>query len=65
MTGYTIFRNGTAIATHRRDHRLLRHDGGARTRTYTYDVRAMDGAGNLSDPSNSAPVTTPACGHGR
>jgi chitodextrinase len=58
VTGYRIYRNGTEIASL-----------GAATSysdttvtpstTYSYVVRAIDAAGNLSDPSNTASVTTP------
>ena len=58
VTGYRIYRDGT----------LLNAVDGSVTRysdttvspstAYTYTVRAVDGAGNLSDPSVPASVTT-------
>ena len=59
VTGYRIYRGGGQIATI-----------GATTsysdttvtagNTYSYEVRALDGAGHLSGPSNTATATTPA-----
>lgn len=59
VTGYTVYRNGTQIGS----------TGTATTfsditaqpaTTYTYTVVAFDAAGNVSQPSNTATVTTPA-----
>ncbi|MGA8665257.1 MAG: choice-of-anchor Q domain-containing protein [Candidatus Dormiibacterota bacterium] len=61
VTGYTIYRNGTAVGT----------TGGALATTFTdvtaaastaysYAVDAFDGAGNHSALSTAVPVTTPA-----
>ena len=59
VTGYRIYRGGGLIATI-----------GATTsysdtsvtagNTYSYEVRALDGAGHVSGPSNTATATTPA-----
>ena len=59
VTGYRIYRGGGQIATI-----------GATTsysdttvtagNTYSYEVRALDGAGHVSGPSNTATATTPA-----
>ena len=56
MTGYKIYRNGNPLAdvgvqTTYVDGRV------APSTTYTYQVRARDASGNLSEPSNSASVT--------
>ena len=59
VTGYAIYRNGTALATIPPATGYSDTTVAANT-TYTYDVRAMDGAGNLSDAGSSPPVTTPA-----
>ena len=59
VTGYRVYRGGGQIATI-----------GATTsysdtsvtagNTYSYEVRALDGAGHVSGPSNTATATTPA-----
>jgi chitodextrinase len=59
VTGYDVYRNGSLLTT-----------GGAVTSyddtpvspsfTYQYQVLARDAAGNVSGPSNTATVTTPA-----
>jgi len=58
VTGYQIFRNGaqiaTAASTSYADTTVLANT------TYTYSIRAVDAAGNVSDWSNTAIVTTPA-----
>ena len=58
VTGYTVYRNGAAIATLGTT-TAYSDTSVAPDSTYQYDVRAMDGAGNLSDPSTSVSVTTP------
>jgi hypothetical protein len=60
VTGYQIFRDGTSIgaipaATHSYSDTRV-----AGTTGYTYMVKAIDAAGNLSAPSNAVRVTTPA-----
>ena len=58
VTGYRILRGGTQIGTSTAatfsDTEL------SASTAYTYAVRAVDAAGNLSDPSQSATATTPA-----
>ena len=59
VTGYKVYRGGTEIAslgtvTSYTDTTV------AGSTTYSYTVRAVDAAGNLSDPSNTATATTPA-----
>ena len=59
VTGYKVYRGGTEIAslgnmTSYTDTTV------AGSTTYSYTVRAVDAAGNLSDPSNTATTTTPA-----
>ncbi len=56
VTGYKIFRNGTQIAT--TSSTSYQDSGLSQATTYTYSVKAYDGAGNESDHSNTASVTT-------
>jgi hypothetical protein len=58
VTGYRVFRNGNPIATLGVT-TAYSDTSVAPNTTYTYDVRAMDGAGLVSDPSNTQTVTTP------
>ena len=58
VTGYRVFRNGNPIATLGVTTAYSDTTVAANS-TYTYDVRAMDGAGLVSDPSNTQTVTTP------
>ena len=56
LAGYRVFRNGTQVAqvtgtTHT-------DSGLTPSTTYQYVVRAVDGAGNVSGPSNQISVTT-------
>jgi len=56
LAGYRVFRNGTQVAqvtgtTHT-------DSGLTANTTYSYVVRAVDGAGNVSGPSNTLSVTT-------
>ncbi|MBI4682157.1 MAG: choice-of-anchor D domain-containing protein, partial [Nitrospirae bacterium] len=56
VTGYKIFRNSTQIAT---TSGISYQDSGlSQATTYTYSVKAYDGAGNESDYSNTASATT-------
>ena len=59
VTGYRVFRDATQIATLGAV-TTYSDTGAAGSTTYAYTVRALDAAGNVSDPSNSAPATTPA-----
>jgi chitodextrinase len=58
VVGYNVYRNGSLIA-------ILGNVGIHSDTTvspsthYTYEIKARDEAGNRSDASNSAPVTTP------
>jgi hypothetical protein len=59
VTGYNVYRDGTLLqalgtATSYADTTV------APGTTHDYQVRAVDAAGNLSDPSNTASATTPA-----
>ena len=57
LAGYRVFRNGTQTGTQTTS--LAFNDSGLTAgTTYTYVVRAVDGAGNLSASSNSLSVTT-------
>lgn len=57
VSGYNIFRNGTKVGT---TTSLSYTDSGLSPQTsYTYTVRAFDGAGNTSAESNTVSVTTP------
>jgi fibronectin type 3 domain-containing protein len=58
VTGYRIFRGATQIATVGGT-TLSYSDTGLATGTYSYTVRAVDAAGNESDPSNVSSVTVP------
>jgi Fibronectin type III domain/Calcineurin-like phosphoesterase/Carbohydrate binding domain len=64
VTGYTIYRDGTQIGTVGGS-TLTYDDLTAQPSTpYSYTVDAFDAAGNHSDPSDPAMVTTPAGGGG-
>jgi len=57
VTGYEIFRNGALMPTVTGTSYVDTTVGAAQT--YTYQVRALDAAGNRSSFSNAATVTTP------
>jgi chitodextrinase len=57
VAGYDVIRNGAKIATSAGP--SYSDTSVSPQTTYTYEVRARDGAGNLSAPSNSVTVTTP------
>jgi fibronectin type 3 domain-containing protein len=57
VTGYNVYRDGTIITT--TDGTTSYTDGPLDAGTYQYEVRALDAAGNLSNPSNTATVTVP------
>ncbi len=60
VTGYTVYRNGTAIATTSGATATAYTDTSvAPSTTYTYTIDAFDAAGNHSQPSAGASVTTP------
>ena len=59
VTGYRVFRGGVQVATI--GNVLTYQDSGlSPTTTYSYRVRALDGAGNVSLQSNAASATTQA-----
>jgi chitodextrinase len=57
VTGYRIYQSGTQIASVAGNVLTYTHTGVAGPLSYT--VRAVDAAGNLSDPSNTRNVTAP------
>jgi chitodextrinase len=57
VSSYRVFRNGTQVATTRTPTYVDR-DVTAGT-TYTYNIRAVDPAGNVSNQSSTKTVTTP------
>jgi fibronectin type 3 domain-containing protein len=59
VTGYNVYRGGTLLAGIGSTTSYADSSVGPNT-TYSYQVRALDLAGNSSDPSNSATATTPA-----
>jgi hypothetical protein len=59
VTGYTVLRDGTAIATVTQG-RTYSDTTAQPDTTYTYSVEASDAAGNTSDATAATPVTTPA-----
>jgi chitodextrinase len=60
VAGYTVTRNGTAIGTS--PNTTFNDTTVSAGTTYTYTVTAFDTHGNVSTPSNSVTVTTPAAG---
>ena len=58
VTGYRVFRNGNLIASPGVTTAYSDTTAAANT-SYSYQVYAVDAAGNVSDPSNAAPATTP------
>ena len=58
VTGYRIYRNGTQIGSVLGHVTTFTHTG-LTAGTYSYTVRAVDAAGNLSDASNTATATVP------
>ncbi|HSM38247.1 MAG TPA: DNRLRE domain-containing protein, partial [Candidatus Limnocylindrales bacterium] len=59
VTGYEIWRDGSLVTTVGQQ-TTFSDLGRAADTTYQYQVRARDAAGNVSAPSNTATVTTPA-----
>lgn len=59
VVGYQVYRGSTMIITV--GSTTYTDNGRAPCTSYTYTVRAIDGAGNLSAPSNALTVTTPGC----
>ncbi len=61
LEGYTLYRNGSAVQ-HVAAPTTSATDGGLTGGTvYTYTVRAVDNAGNVSNASTGAVINTPAC----
>jgi chitodextrinase len=60
VTGYTVYRDGTAIATVVGSTTSYTDGGLIPGTTHTYTVTAADGAGNASPASNQASATTQA-----
>ncbi|MEK8226176.1 fibronectin type III domain-containing protein [Oerskovia sp. M15] len=58
MTGYTVFRNGTAIGT--ATSTSYTAAGLTPSTAYSFTVTARDAAGNVSTPSAARSVTTAA-----
>jgi len=58
VTGYTIARNGVAIATVPGSTTSYADSGLVPGTSYSYQVTASDAAGNVSPPSNQASTTT-------
>ena len=56
VTGYRIYRDGTQVGSVNGT-TLTYIDTGLARGTYSYTVRAIDAAGNLSDPSKTESVT--------
>jgi hypothetical protein len=59
VTGYNVYRGGTLLAGIGPATSYSDTTAAANT-SYSYQVRAVDAAANISDPSNTAAVTTPA-----
>jgi fibronectin type 3 domain-containing protein len=57
VTGYTVYRNGSVLATVGGGTTTYHDASVISGTTYTYTVDAVDGAGNHSAPSNSVTVT--------
>jgi fibronectin type III domain protein/calcineurin-like phosphoesterase family protein len=60
VTGYDIVRNGTTIGTVSGTTTSYVDASASPATSYTYTVDARDGAGNVSQPSAPATVTTPS-----
>jgi hypothetical protein len=58
VTGYRVYRDGSLIDTTGPVTSYSDNTAAPGT-TYSYDLRALDAAGNVSEPSNTAAVTTP------
>ena len=62
VTNYLVYRGGSLRATLGATALSYTDTTVSANSTYTYTVKARDGAGNLSGASNSATVTTPSSG---
>jgi YD repeat-containing protein len=59
LVGYHIYRNGSSTALGSSTGTAYADSTTSGTTAYTYIVKAYDGAGNISGPSNTASITTP------
>src|SRR6185436_14811927 len=59
VTGYNVYRGGTLLAGIGATNSYS-DTGVSPGIGYSYQVRALDAAGNISDPSNTASATTPS-----
>jgi fibronectin type 3 domain-containing protein len=64
VTNYLVYRGTTLLATLGASTLSYSDTNVSANTTYTYTVKARDGANNLSGPSNAATVTTPDSGSG-
>jgi len=62
LAGYNVYRNGSATPTAQTTGTTFTDTGLTANTTYTYTVKARDGAGNLSPNSNQISVTTNTAG---
>lgn len=62
VTGYHIYRNGSATALATTTSTTFDDTSLSPTSTYTYIVKAFDAANNLSNASNQVSVSTPCAG---
>jgi chitinase len=62
LAGYNVYRNGASTPTGQTTGTTFADTGLTPNTTYTYTVRARDGAGNLSPNSNQISVTTNTSG---
>jgi chitodextrinase len=60
VAGYRIYRGGTQVGSASANIRSYNDGGLANGQAYSYTVRAVDAAGNLSPPSNTVSVTPDA-----
>jgi chitodextrinase len=61
LKGYNIYRNGTYVQQALAPATTTTDSGLSASTVYSYTVRAIDNAGNLSASSNTASANTPAC----
>src|SRR5262249_52022714 len=61
LKGYNLYRNGTFVKLVLAPAVSTADAGLAASTLYSYTVRAVDNAGNLSGPSATASTNTPAC----
>lgn len=59
VASYTVLRGGTSIGSVNASSSLVYHDTPSAGSTYSYQVEAVDGSGDVSSPSNSVSVTVP------